>query len=86
MDINSSNVRGLASLDDKEFSKIIYTIAISIGLTHEKALQAAKNTSFFRVLLKNASDKDIENMMGKVGKDKLQDIYDSLPQSAKNNI
>lgn len=81
MELNTSNVRGLASLDDKEFSKLIYNIALSMGMSQERALHASKNTSFFKVLLKNASDKDLENMMGKVGKDKLQDIYSSLPQN-----
>lgn len=81
MDLNTSNVRGLASLDEREFSKIIYNIALSMGFSKERALQASKNTSFFRVLLKNASDRDLENMIGKVGKETLEDIYKSLPQN-----
>jgi len=78
MDINTSNIRALANLSDSEFSKIVYSIAISMGLPHDKAVNASHNTAFFRMLLANASDKDIENLMGKVGKDKIDGIYSSL--------
>ena len=80
MDINTSNVRKLASLDDKEFSNVIYIIATALGMPPEKAKQASMNTAFFRSLLGNASDSDIKNLLGKVDQKQLESIYGKLPQ------
>lgn len=81
MDINTSKVRALADLSDSEFSKIVYSIATAMGLPHDKAVNASRNTAFFRMLLSTASDKDIENLIGKVGKDKIDGIYSSIDSS-----
>ncbi len=78
MNIEKSNIRELAKLSDAEFSKIIYEIALSMGLTPSKAAEASKNTPFFRVILSSASDSDLENMIGKVGRDKLAQISEGL--------
>ena len=81
MDINTSKLRALTNLSDEDFSKIIYTIALSMGFTPQKADQASKNTAFFRVLINSASESDLQNMINKVGSDKLEGIYSSLPKN-----
>ena len=78
MDINASNVKNLMSLDDKEFSSVIYIIAQAMGLSPEKAKEASMNTAFFRAMLGNASESDIKNMLGNVSPEQLQTIYDKL--------
>ena len=79
MDINTDNIRKLASLDDKDFSSAIYIIATALGFSPEKAKQASSNTAFFRAMLANSSEKDLRNIMNRVGRDKLEDIYGKLP-------
>ena len=83
MEINSSNVRSLASLNDEEFSKIVYSIALAMGLPQHKAREATKNTAFFRMLLSNASDSELQSLLGKVDNDKLNDIYKNIAPEGK---
>ena len=83
MDLNTSNVRSLATLSDEEFSKIVYSIALAMGLTPERARDATKNTAFFRMLLSNASDSELQNLLKKVDNDKLAQIYKSISPEEK---
>lgn len=78
MELNTSNIRSLASLSDGEFSKMVYSIALAMGFSHEKAVEASHNTAFFRILLSNASDSELRSLLGKVDGNKLNEIYGNI--------
>ena len=69
-----SGVRGAMSLDDDQFREMIRMAATAMGLPAVAVNSAVANAPMLRMMLANASDRDLEKVVNQIGKDKTDEI------------
>lgn len=69
-----SEVRGAASLDDAQFREMIRMAATAMGLPPAAVNSAVANAPMLRMMLANASDRDLSQVVGRIGKEKTDEI------------
>lgn len=69
-----SGVRGAMSLDDAQFREMIRMAAAAMGLPAAAVNAAVANAPMLRMMLANASDRDLEKVVSQIGKDKTDEI------------
>ncbi len=69
-----SGVRGAMSLDDTQFREMIRMAATAMGLPPAAVNSAVANAPMLRMMLANASDRDLQKVVNQIGKDKTDEI------------
>ena len=69
-----SGVRGAAALDDEQFRQMIRMAATAMGLPPDAVNSAVANAPVIRMMLANASDRDLNQVVNRIGKEKTDEI------------
>jgi len=77
------DAKKLASLDDRALADLIYEVTRSMGMKEEKARRMAQNAPALRVMLAQASDKELNRIVSAVGEDKAAEILSKVNNKEK---
>lgn len=69
-----SGVRDAMSLDENSFREMIRMAATAMGLPPAAVSSAVANAPVLRMMLANASDRDLQKVINQIGKDKTDEI------------
>ena len=77
MQIDKKQLSSLANLDDKQFSQLVYDAIIRAGGSPAQAKAAMAAAPIVKMKLKNANQKDIQQITSFLGEKNAKDILES---------
>jgi hypothetical protein len=78
MEIDKGKLAALANLDDAAFGNIIYSVIIASGGSQSAARSAMTSAPIIKAKLKNASDKELRQIIGFIGEKNAADILGKM--------
>jgi hypothetical protein len=78
MEIDRNKLAALANLDDAAFGNIIYSVIIASGGSQSAARSAMTSAPIIKAKLKNASDKELRQIIGFIGEKNAADILGKM--------
>ncbi|MBE6543080.1 MAG: hypothetical protein E7675_01635 [Ruminococcaceae bacterium] len=78
MEIDRNKLAALANLDDAAFGNIIYSVILASGGSESAARSAMSSAPIIKAKLKNASDKELRQIIGFIGEKNAADILGRL--------
>lgn len=78
MEIDKSKLAALANLDDAAFGNIIYSVVLASGGSESAARSAMSSAPIIKAKLRNASDKELKQILGFIGEKNAADILGKL--------
>ena len=78
MEIDRNKLAALANLDDAAFGNIIYSVIMASGGSQSAARSAMTSAPIIKAKLKNASDKELRQIIGFIGEKNAADILGKM--------
>lgn len=78
MEIDKGKLAALANLDDAAFGNIIYSVVKASGGSESAARSAMSSAPVIKAKLRNASDRELRQIVGFIGEKNAADILGRL--------
>ncbi len=80
-----AKLRSLSSLDPESFSKLIASVASSLGMSQSQTASLSKNSEGLRNMLGGASDAELSRLARSLGKEKTNTILNASQNTAPSD-
>ena len=73
----------IRSLSEKELAEALYRISISMGADEKKARDTARKAGEIKKILQRSSDRELDKIMGAIGKERADGIISEVKEKEK---
>ena len=73
----------IRSLSEKELAEALYRVSISMGADEKKARDTARKAGEIKKILQRSSDRELDKIMGAIGKERADGIISEVKEKEK---